>query len=83
MPAIFRNTQNANILLFTLDNTHVTGIPDIGLNSYPTFAELDNYSRKDMTAGEYNENFTYYKNLFAQVTDVSDYTSKTLPETFA
>ena len=47
----FRNTGTASNPMFTLDNTLVTGIPDIGLNSYPTFVDLDNDEDFDLVFG--------------------------------
>lgn len=58
----FRNTGTANIPTFTLDNTLVTGIPDIGLNSYPTFADLDNDEDFDLVFGRDLQTLVYYRN---------------------
>ncbi len=58
----FRNTGTAANPQFTFDNTLVTGIPDIGLNSYPTFADLDNDGDYDLLFGRDLQTFVYYKN---------------------
>ena len=58
----FRNTGTATVPMFTLDNTIVTGIPDIGLNSYPTFADLDNDEDYDLVFGRDLQTLVYYRN---------------------
>jgi hypothetical protein len=58
----FRNTGTASVPIFTLDNTLVTGIPDIGLNSYPTFADLDNDEDYDLVFGRDLQTLVYYRN---------------------
>ena len=58
----YRNTGTANVPVFTLDNTLVTGIPDIGLNSYPTFADLDNDEDYDLVFGRDLQTLVYYRN---------------------
>lgn len=58
----FRNTGTANKPEFTLDNSLSTGISDIGLNSYPTFADLDNDGDFDLLMGRDLQTFVYYKN---------------------
>jgi hypothetical protein len=58
----FRNTGTANVPVFTLDNTLVTGIPDIGLNSYPTFVDLDNDQDYDLVFGRDLQTLVYYRN---------------------
>ena len=55
----FRNTGTANVPVFTLDNTLVTGIPDIGLNSYPTFVDLDNDEDYDLVFGRDLQTLVY------------------------
>ncbi len=39
-------------------------------NAHPSFADLDGDTRNDLILGEYNGNFTFYKNLFATVLPV-------------
>ena len=58
----FRNTGTASVPAFTLDNTLVTGIPDIGLNSYPTFVDLDNDEDFDLVYGRDLQTLVYYRN---------------------
>ncbi|HEX9251234.1 MAG TPA: VCBS repeat-containing protein, partial [Ignavibacteriaceae bacterium] len=58
----FRNTGNSRDPIFTLDNALVTGIPDIGLNSYPTFADLDNDGDYDLLLGRDLQTFVYFRN---------------------
>ena len=58
----FRNTGTANVPVFTLDNTLVTGIPDIGLNSYPTFVDLDNDEDYDLVFGRDLQTLVYFRN---------------------
>ena len=58
----FRNTGTATIPQFTLDNTLVTGIPDIGRNSYPAFADLDNDEDYDLLIGRDLQTLVYYRN---------------------
>lgn len=58
----FRNTGTASVPAFTLDNTLVTGIPDIGLNSYPTFVDLDNDEDYDLVFGRDLQTLVYYRN---------------------
>ncbi|MEO8233507.1 MAG: FG-GAP-like repeat-containing protein [Ignavibacteriota bacterium] len=58
----FRNTGTAANPQFTFDNTLVVGIPDIGLNSYPTFADLDNDGDYDLLFGRDLQTFVYFKN---------------------
>ncbi len=58
----FRNTGTAANPQFTFDNTLVTGIPDIGLNSYPTFADLDSDGDYDLLFGRDLQTFVYYIN---------------------
>jgi hypothetical protein len=55
---------------------------EVDQNPSPGFADLDNDGRKDMIIGEYNGNFTYYKNLFAAVTNVEDNESTSLVSDF-
>ncbi|RPI60544.1 MAG: T9SS C-terminal target domain-containing protein, partial [Ignavibacteriales bacterium] len=46
------------------------------------FADLDGDARKDMILGEYNGNFTYYKNLFSPITNVEVENDKTISDGF-
>lgn len=58
----FRNTGTANNPEFTLDNSLVAGIADIGLNSYPTFADLDGDGDYDLLLGRDLQTLVYYRN---------------------
>ena len=58
----FRNTGSVTNPQFTLDNTLITGIPDIGRNSYPAFADLDNDEDYDLLLGRDLQTLVYYKN---------------------
>ena len=58
----FRNTGSLTNPQFTLDNALVAGIPDIGLNSYPTFADLDNDGDFDLLLGRDLQTLVYYRN---------------------
>ena len=58
----FRNTGTASTPVFTLDNALSTGISDIGLNAYPTFADLDNDGDYDLLLGRDLQSLVYYKN---------------------
>lgn len=58
----FRNTGDINTPIFTLDNTLVVGIPDIGRNSYPAFVDLDNDEDFDLVYGRDLQTLVYYRN---------------------
>jgi len=58
----YRNTGTAAVPQFTFDNTLVAGIPDIGLNSYPTFVDLDNDEDYDLVFGRDLQTLVYYRN---------------------
>ncbi len=58
----FRNTGSATNPQFTLDNTLVAGIPDIGLNAYPTFADIDNDGDYDLLLGRDLQTLVYFRN---------------------
>ena len=53
---------------------------EVDQNPYPGFADLDDDGRRDMIIGEYNGNFTYYKNLFAPITNIEDGNILTAPD---
>ena len=50
-------------------------------NTHPGFADLDGDTRKDMIIGEYDGNFTFYKNLFSP-TSVEEKNTMTFPHDF-
>jgi hypothetical protein len=58
----FRNTGTETNPEFTFDNTLVLGLPDIGLNAYPAFADLDNDGDYDLLLGRDLQTFVHYRN---------------------
>ena len=66
----FRNTGTPSVPYFTLDNSLVTGIPDIGLNSYPTFADLDNDEDYDLLLGRDLQTLVYYRNTGTKLSPI-------------
>lgn len=58
----FRNNGNPQEPSFIRDDALVTGIPDVGLNAYPAFADLDNDSDFDLLIGRDGSTFYYYEN---------------------
>lgn len=58
----YRNTGSPRDPVFELDNSLTTGIPDVGLNSYPAFADLDNDGDADLLIGRDSRTFFYFTN---------------------
>lgn len=58
----FRNTGTSTNPVFTLDNSLVTGISDIGLNAYPAFADIDGDGDYDLLFGRDLQTLVYYRN---------------------
>jgi len=58
----FRNMGTPASPNFVLDNTLVTGIPDVGLNAYPCFKDMDSDGDLDMIMGRDLQTMLYYKN---------------------
>jgi hypothetical protein len=58
----FRNTGTAINPFFARDDNLVAGIPDVGLNSYPAMADLDNDNDYDLLIGRDLNTLVYYKN---------------------
>ncbi len=58
----FRNIGTSSSPKFIADNSLVTGIPDVGLNSYPALADIDNDSDYDLLVGRDGAAIYYYKN---------------------
>jgi hypothetical protein len=58
----FRNTGTVSSPQFTLDNTLVSGIPDVGLNSYPVLKDLDSDGDLDLLIGRDLSTLVYFQN---------------------
>lgn len=58
----FRNIGTPTNPVFTRDDNLVVGIPDVGLNSYPALADLDNDNDYDLLIGRDLSSLVYYKN---------------------
>ncbi len=58
----FRNIGTAQLPSFQRDDDLVTGIPDVGLNAYPSFADLDNDGDFDLVMGRDGAAVYYYRN---------------------
>ncbi|NUN70656.1 MAG: VCBS repeat-containing protein, partial [Bacteroidetes bacterium] len=58
----FRNVGNAASPLFSADNSLITGIPDVGLNAYPAFCDLDKDGDQDLVIGRDLQSLLVYKN---------------------
>jgi hypothetical protein len=77
----YRNVGNIATPSWVRADSMFAGI-EVDQNAHPGFADLDGDGKKDMIIGEYNGNFTYYKNLFAEVTDVENETDLSIPIDF-
>lgn len=79
----FRNTGTAQSPAFLRDDSLVIGIPDVGLNSYPTLADLDTDGDNDMLIGRDGAAVFYYENTGTSTTPVwtRDYTVFSIVET--
>ncbi|HEY6907301.1 MAG TPA: VCBS repeat-containing protein [Ignavibacteriaceae bacterium] len=79
----FRNTGTAQAPAFLRDDSLVTGIPDVGLNSYPTLADLDNDGDNDMLIGRDGAAVFYYENTGTSTAPIwtRDYTVFSIVET--
>lgn len=58
----FRNVGISTNPIFLRDDILVTGIPDVGLNSYPALADLDSDNDYDLLIGRDGAALYYYKN---------------------
>lgn len=58
----FRNNGSPSTPSFVADNSLVTGIPDVGLNAYPYFKDMDNDHDFDLIMGRDLQTMMYYKN---------------------
>ncbi|MGE5437220.1 MAG: T9SS type A sorting domain-containing protein [Syntrophothermus sp.] len=77
----YENTGTNTVPVWTR-NTTLTSPLVYGQSTHPGFADLDHDGRKDMVFGQYDGNFTYYKNLFATPNDVKNI-STTIPKGFS
>jgi hypothetical protein len=77
----YRNDGNTSTPVWVRADEMFAGI-EVDQNAHPGFADLDNDGRRDMIIGEYNGNFTYYKNLFAPITNIEDGNILTAPTEF-
>jgi hypothetical protein len=60
----YRNDGNSELPVWVRDDSVFDGVK-VKQNAHPGFADLDGDGRKDLIIGEYDGNFTYFKNLFA------------------
>ncbi|KAJ1443809.1 hypothetical protein B484DRAFT_321396, partial [Ochromonadaceae sp. CCMP2298] len=58
----FENTGTSSTPAFATVTTSSFGLPVIGQNSNPSFADLDNDGDLDLLAGEYDGTFNYFEN---------------------
>jgi len=58
----FRNTGSATSPRFIHDSTLVVGIPDVGLNSYPTLKDIDGDRDFDLLIGRDLASLVYFRN---------------------
>ncbi len=58
----FRNNGTPSSPSFVPDNSLIAGIPDVGLNAYPTFSDLDGDGDFDLMMGRDLQTMLYYKN---------------------
>ncbi|HAP35959.1 MAG TPA: hypothetical protein DCQ28_08480 [Bacteroidetes bacterium] len=58
----FRNNGTASVPNFVADNSLVTGIPDVGLNAYPFFKDMDSDDDLDLMMGRDLQTMLFYKN---------------------
>ena len=66
----FRNTGSPGSPRFVQDGTLVSGIPDIGLNSYPALKDLDGDGDSDLLLGRDLATLVYYRNTGTPATPV-------------
>lgn len=73
----FRNTGSLISPRFVQDTTLVTGIPDIGLNSYPALKDIDGDSDFDLLLGRDLATLMYFRNTGTPTTPVWSQNSTT------
>jgi hypothetical protein len=61
----YENTGNYITPVWTLNNQLMTGV-EVDQFAHPGFADLNGDGKTDLILAEYNGNFTFYKNLFAE-----------------
>ena len=66
----FRNTGSPINPIFVRDDNLVAGIPDVGLNSYPAMADLDNDNDYDLLIGRDLNTLVYYKNTGTPISPI-------------
>ena len=62
----YENTGDRFNPVWTLNN-QLTSSVEVKQSAHPGFADLDGDGRIDLVSGEYDGNFTFYKNLFAVI----------------
>ncbi|MFC2083754.1 FG-GAP-like repeat-containing protein [Bacteroidota bacterium] len=58
----FENHDTSGTPIYIRNDSFAAGIPDIGLNSYPTLADLDNDNDFDLLFGRDLSSLVYYRN---------------------
>lgn len=58
----FRNTGSNSLPSFELYPAFVTGLPDIGRNSYPALSDVNGDGKLDLLLGRDLSSFTYFRN---------------------
>ncbi len=69
--SFYKNTGTPSVPEWTADSETFAGIK-VKQSAFTDFADMDNDGLKDMIIGEYDGNFTYYKNLSALTSVASD-----------
>ena len=77
----YRNDGDVRTPVWVRYDALFAGI-EVDQNPQAGFADLDDDGRRDMILGEYNGNFTYYKNLFSPITDIESENDLTAPDDF-